>query len=111
MTCSIYCSLSRGHDGDHERTLAGAKADSGKPRYDLLPWAALARVVDVLTFGAKKYGDDNWRTVPNARARYLAAAFRHFVAYAKGETLDPESGLPHLAHAMCCLLFILDLET
>ena len=88
----------------------GRKDDDGKPRWDLLPFKALSSVVDVLTYGARKYGPGNWRKVPRARSRYLAAAFRHLVAACRGEACDRESGLPHLAHAACCLLFLIELE-
>lgn len=86
------------------------KDDKGKARWDLLPFAAMEEVVEVLTFGAEKYSPDNWRTVVNARKRYLAAAFRHMAAWARGEHTDKESGLSPLAHAVCCLLFVLELE-
>jgi len=88
----------------------GKKLDTGKPRWDLLPWKATGAIVDVLTFGAKKYAPNNWRKVPEARERYLAAALRHLVAWGDGEDTDPESGLHHLAHAGCCVLFLLELD-
>ena len=88
----------------------GKKYDSGKPDWSLLPFKAVSETVDVLTFGDNKYGPENWRLVHNAKKRYLAAAFRHIVAYATGEKKDSESGLSHLSHALCCLLFILELE-
>jgi hypothetical protein len=84
----------------------GVKGDAEKPRWDLLPYDALAPVVRVLTFGARKYSDDNWQHVPNARRRYFAAAMRHLSAWITGEKVDPESGENHLAHAICCLLII-----
>ena len=87
--------------------MSGLKYDQNKPDYTLLPWRAVLSVVQVLEFGAAKYSRDNWRLVSGSR--YLAAAFRHLIAYASGETLDPESKLPHLAHCVCCLLFILEL--
>lgn len=90
---------------------AGKKLDAGKARWDLLPWKATGAIVDVLTFGAKKYSPNNWRKVPEARDRYLAAAMRHLVAWADGEKRDPESGLHHLAHAGCCILFLLELDS
>lgn len=88
----------------------GHKDDAGKARWDLLPYGPLSEVVRVLTFGAKKYGDGNWRDVEDADARYFAAAVRHLVAWKLGEGLDPETGASHLAHAVCCLLFILGAE-
>ena len=86
------------------------KHDGEKARWDLLPLTAVSQVVEVLTFGARKYAPDNWRTVPEWRRRYYAAALRHMVSWWRGERVDSESGLPHLAHAACCLLFIADLE-
>ena len=53
-------------------------------------------------------GRDNWKKVPDRENRYVAAAFRHLVAHRLGERLDPETGEPHLAHAICCLTFILE---
>lgn len=83
----------------------GIKHDSGKLDYTLIPWDGMDDVVKVLDFGAKKYSRDNWRKV--GFHRYLCAAFRHLIAHSKGELNDPESGLPHLAHAGCCVLFML----
>lgn len=88
----------------------GRKADAGKARFDLVPFAALEEVVRVLEFGAAKYSAGNWRFVENARVRYLAAALRHISAWARGQRNDPESGRHHLAHAACCVLFLLDPE-
>lgn len=88
----------------------GVKFDGGKRPWRLLPWKATGVVVDVLKFGAEKYSPDNWRKVPQARERYFDAAIRHLEAWHGGEMMDPESGLHHLAHAACCVLFILELE-
>lgn len=91
-------------------TPAGVKFDRGKLRFSLIPLGALREIVEVLEFGARKYAVDNWRVVPDARARYWDAAVRHLVAFREGEQLDPESGLHHLAHAGCCVLFLLALD-
>lgn len=88
----------------------GLKYDSDKPRMSLLPARALESVADVLTFGAKKYGPNNWRLVDNMKERYLNATLRHISAIMKDEDMDPESGLPHAAHAICGLMFMLDIE-
>jgi len=85
----------------------GRKDDYDKPRWDLLPWAEVGQVVEILTFGAKKYEDNNWKRVQFAEPRYLAAAMRHLVAWIEGAEKDEESGKSHLAHAVCCLLFIM----
>lgn len=83
------------------------KYDAGKPDWTLVPFSALVPVIRVLEFGARKYSRGGWRLVPQGDRRYLAAAFRHLTAFSDGETHDAESGLPHLAHAACCLLFLL----
>ena len=91
----------------------GMKFDGGKPRMDLLLDGcpnALLRIGEVLTFGAEKYAAHGWQTVPEAPSRYKAALLRHLTAHAMGEVNDRESGLPHLSHAACCLLFMLELE-
>ncbi len=86
----------------------GVKYDSGKPMPRLLPPSALLAIARVLTFGAKKYSPDNWKHVKGAKERYLDAMMRHILAYNSGEINDPESGENHLAHAGCCLMFLLD---
>jgi hypothetical protein len=91
-------------------TSEGLKFDSDKPRWDLLPLKPIEDIVKVLSFGAKKYGPDNWRVVANAKERYFAALMRHIVAYRNGEGTDPESGLSHIAHALCNLTFLYELE-
>jgi hypothetical protein len=72
----------------------GLKYDLTKPRWE------------VLTFGAKKYQTNSWQKV-EPKERYFAACLRHLTAWQKGEQLDQESHLPHLAHALCCLMFLL----
>jgi hypothetical protein len=84
----------------------GIKYDSGKPQYGLLPVHALKSVVEVLTFGAQKYAPDNWKYVGDAKRRYFDAMQRHVWAWKEGQTIDDESGKHHLAHAICCLMFL-----
>lgn len=87
--------------------MTGKKFDDGKLRYDLVPPAVLEQLATVLTFGAEKYGANNWQTVPDARNRYYAAMMRHVEADRGGEVFDEESGLPHLTHALACVAFML----
>ena len=95
---------------DDRPETTGVKYDGGKPQWSLVPFKAMTEVVEVLTYGAKKYSADNWCKVPDARRRYIDAGFRHFSAYVAGEKNDPETGYSHLAHAICCLLFLLAFE-
>ena len=82
----------------------GMKFDNDKPDYSLVPFEALDEVVKVLTYGANKYDRFNWEKVEDIR--YQAAALRHISAYMQGEKYDPETGINHLAHAVCSLLFL-----
>ena len=85
---------------------AGTKLDQNKPQWSLLPFKQLEDVVKVLTAGVSKYAPYNWVHVPNAKERYFSACMRHLSAWKQGEQYDPETKLPHLSHAICCLLFI-----
>lgn len=88
----------------------GRKDDQGKAPLWHLGYVsgALAQVAKVLEVGGAKYGVENWRKVPDFRNRYASALLRHGFAYLKGEENDPDDGLPHLAHLICCALFLLE---
>lgn len=88
--------------------MKGRKFDSKKPEMYLLPPNATLQVGEVLSYGAKKYTPDNWKCVAGLEQRYTSAALRHILAAMSGEELDEETGLSHEAHAICCLLFILE---
>ncbi len=85
----------------------GRKYDGGKPMLALLPVRSLEEVGKVLTMGASKYDPWNWAG-GMAWSRLISACLRHLFAFMRGEDKDPESGLSHLAHAICCLLFLLE---
>lgn len=90
--------------------MTGIKHDAGKPRCGLTLGGfarALTEVSRVGTFGAVKYTDNGWVSV--SRPRYEDAMLRHYLAHARGEHLDAESGLSHLAHMAWCALAVLDL--
>ena len=110
MTSRIDVIGQNGNTAEHYSQ--GVKYDTDKPMMDLIPPIMEMEVSRVLTFGADKYGPDNWRKVPDLRRRYIAAAKRHINALQQGEERDPESGLHHAAHAVSCLMFIgeVDLE-
>ncbi len=85
--------------------VGGRKQDDGKPPFELLPKAALEGAARVLGFGRDKYDAWNWAK-GRAWSRDLGAALRHVYAFLDGENDDPESGLPHVDHAICCLMFV-----
>jgi hypothetical protein len=85
------------------------KFDQNKLPLHLLSTEALNQTAAVLAFGAQKYAEHNWRA-GFAWSRPLSAAMRHITAFNNGEDRDPESGLSHLAHAACCIMFLLEFE-
>jgi hypothetical protein len=86
--------------------MGATKHDSSKPRLGLLPWTSLTEIAKVLTFGADKYEKYNWRK-GFTYERVMGATLRHLAAFSEGEDNDPETGLSHLAHAGCNVLFLL----
>ena len=84
---------------------AGVKYDDEKLPYHLVPFDVIDDIVRVQQYGAKKYTPNGWQTVPNGVERYISAAFRHMSSFQQGQVLDTESGLPHLTHALCSLMY------
>lgn len=88
-----------------QNTVTGVKHDQQKDPTELLPTLPLRNVSRVLGFGRGKYGADNWRNGIEYRRLY-GATLRHLFAWNDGEDLDPETGLSHIDHALCELLFL-----
>ena len=95
--------------GKPQPSTSALKFDQDKLPLNLLSREALEQTAAVLKFGAEKYATHNWRK-GFQWSRPLAAAMRHLHAFNDGEDKDPESGLSHLAHAMCCIMFLLEFE-
>lgn len=91
-------------DGD-DISKGGVKLDAGKCMVELVPTDVVLGWADVLTFGAMKYAARNWEK-GMAWSRPFGAALRHLFKWWSGERLDPDSGLPHLDHAICNLGFL-----
>jgi hypothetical protein len=89
--------------------LTGQKHDGGKPPMALLSSTALFEIAKVLEFGAKKYDPWNWKG-GFKWTRVASAVLRHIFQWLGGEDKDSETGLSHLAHASCGLLFLIDFE-
>lgn len=87
----------------------GRKDDGGKLPHHLLPFDAIDEISKVLQFGANKYAERNWEKGMNW-SRVFGAMMRHMWAWWMGKGTDPETGYSHLAHAACCVLFLLAYE-
>ena len=87
-----------------------AKADAGKPRITLVPRQIIWDIAAIREYGNQKYGSsDNWRRV--SPERYRDALMRHLLRYLDDpNSLDDESGLPHLWHAACNIAFLCEME-
>lgn len=85
----------------------GVKHDAGKVPLDLIDREALIQLGRVLEYGATKYSANNWRGGLQW-SRTIAAALRHIQAFNDGEDVDPETGISHMAHAMCNCMFLLN---
>lgn len=86
-----------------------AKADAGKPQLTLVPTQIIYAIERVRKYGTEKYGSpDNWKRV--SIDRYWEATLRHILAaWNDILSVDEESGLRHIDHAICNLAFILEL--
>ena len=79
-----------------------------KPGIEGVPTAPLFEVGEVMRLGIRKYGLTNWRHDPISASVYYNAALRHIMSWWDGQSIDEESGQHHLAHAVACLLIMLD---
>lgn len=96
--------MSIGNVNSNERG-SGARFNTGKTPYALIPLGTLKPAADVFGYGAKKYAAWNWAKGMAWSVPY-ECALRHLEAWYRGEELDPESGLPHLGHVMCNLIML-----
>jgi hypothetical protein len=91
---------------DNPKTAFG----EAKPKMSDTPTIGVQEMGRVFTGGAAKYGRFNWRDHAVSATVYYDAAQRHLMAWFRGEDLDPESGVSHLAHVMACCNILLDAE-
>lgn len=88
---------------------ASIKYDTGKARFDLIPPEAIERLAELYAHGAEKYRENNWKK-GGPWGRYYAAMQRHMHAYWAGESIDPDSGFPHMVHVMWNAVALLHFE-
>lgn len=123
-TCRRDISEDEIHDGKHDTVVKsavdfnkewdkeierhqGTKHDQGKLPWHLLPYDVIEEVVAVLQHGAVKYGERNWEKGFDW-SRLFSASQRHLKSFWQDkENDDLETGLSHLAHALCMIMFLL----
>ena len=113
MDCVAALESTDRHLSSTDLHAPGAKDDKAKPMAGvLLDFSrALQAVVDVGTYGAKKYTRTGWVAVSAAETRYTDAMMRHLLAMdVDPDGLDKETGLPHLAHIAWNALAVLELQ-
>lgn len=72
------------------------RKNDGKIRYDLIPVEWEEQLATLLTEGARKYADHNWKGslgTPKSkewREKCIASLRRHLASWQKGEMFDPE---------------------
>jgi Domain of unknown function (DUF5664) len=103
----LECTRASGHEppcvhthtaGSQTDPVKCLRYDGGKERLDLIPSGALFELARVYARGAEKYKEWNWVKGTSFR-RVFAALLRHSYKWARGESIDPETGCHHLAHA------------
>ena len=83
----------------------GSRFNTGKLKWSLVSWKALAPMVKVLMFGAEKYDDHNWKKGLKY-TQVCESLQRHLNAFIEGEDNDPESKLAHVGHILCNAMFL-----
>jgi hypothetical protein len=101
-------SLPPGSDGMPVQGFA-PKYDAGKMRLDLVPASGVMAAADVFGYGAQKYYANSWRSGEMVTwSRTYGSIQRHLLTFWSGENVDPESGKPHLSHAITQLMILIE---
>jgi len=82
------------------------KNDSEKNRLELIPVSGIEGIGRAMTYGSKKYADNNWAKGFDW-LRLCGSALRHLLAFMSGQDDDPESGLSHLDHFGACAVMLI----
>lgn len=84
----------------------------GSDKLPLHLWPETATILGSLGLleGMLKYGRSNFRAIGVRASIYYDACRRHLNKWFEGEDTDPDSGLPHLAHALACLAILVDAQ-
>jgi hypothetical protein len=93
------------HIGDLYTNKVIGRFNEGKLKWTLMDSTAMAPMIEVLMYGMKKYDRDNWKKACPKRLDLMDSLERHSLKIIAGESIDPESGLPHIGHLMCNAMF------
>jgi len=83
----------------------GSMTDASKPPLSLIDPTFILGLGAVLGFGARKYAAGNWLKGMKW-SEVLNGIKRHLAAIETGEMIDSDSGLPHVYHASCGIMFL-----
>lgn len=78
-----------------------------KSKHELISAYSMECLAQVLTYGCKKYGPNNWRR-GLMWSELIGSMERHMNRFKLGEDVDKESGLPHLSHLIANATFLLE---
>ena len=111
--CALCKTNNDGDCSEYIEKTKGKKYDTGKNRVGLMCEGfsrALWEVAKVSTFGANRYGANNWQHLENPKERYMDALCRHLFQHLQGQKVDDDSGLLHLQHCAWNVLALLEFE-
>ena len=82
------------------------RKNEGKARFSLLDWTFIEEMAGIMMFGIKKgYPENNWKNKVENMGDIDDSMLRHVIADMKGEFIDSDSGLPHVAHVAVNAMF------
>lgn len=107
--CEPVFSIPESTEKRYVDPVTGGQKGQKLEEYAYIPAHPLAEVARVYGMGAKKYEPWNWSKGYPWSLSY-SALFRHIEAHRRGESLDPDSGLSHLAHAAFHLFTLMEFD-
>lgn len=81
----------------------------GKVKLNLVPPRSQEAIARVREFGVNKYKDPWGWMLACTEDEFIEAVKRHLNKRDRGEEIDPESGLPHIYHALCGMAMAVEL--
>lgn len=89
--------------------MSGLRYNQNKLPHHLISPFAMDELARVLQKGAEKYALRNWEQGLKWD-ECVGSLMRHVNAWRRGEEVDPETGLSHMAHVLCNAMFLSHFE-